>query len=671
VVPPPPDIPVSGLAHTEYYLNHWPWMWIPTEYTGPFTVGHGIHTLHYRSHDQAGNTEPYKQTSFCVNDFEAGMMREEARMLAALKEVIALRLRKDFASTLPIVKVRFDYGALVGQGEPDWVTLGTDTNGDDGWEMIWDTVAAKIPDGQYLLRMTAYGPEGFKPMGGFYPLEDQPIYTEKLTVTVCNIPDSAYLFELAAPAEADRGGSIEYSVVFQNRAEQPLSKMKLLCDLDPGLFEKITVQDGGSLDGKGMPNWYKEVVQKEETWKVHFTGITQQEIRPGTVITVQCMVQGDPVAQLLSDDPATQQEKDYTAVTVRLLNGVIRGTVADASKAEPLSATVTAAGPKQYTALTDSKGRFLLDDLVPGTYTLTVSAPGYIYSAPSGPPDLPVGGTGKTVFADFYMTARDGIPPVSALELSVKALVDGNLARIRGTARDEMPGSGVDKVEVRVQRRKDLQYWNGENWGKDEKWLPAEGTTDWTCFLGDLVWDPAHVYAVSTRATDNAGNVESPRVNTKTAGLPAPHLLSPLNGAVVTAGSGLAWSQVIDCFYHIQIDNDGAFGSPEMNAAYLSGNEITPQNIGKGRFYWRVKAQDWEKGELQSAWSEIRTFIIPLAGDLDAGGAVGLHDAILGLQFLGGLKPGSDLSRGGDVNGDGRIGLEEVIYILQWVSRLR
>jgi hypothetical protein len=487
LVPPPPDMPVAGLARTEYYLNHWPWMRIPTEYTGPFTVGQGNHSLYYRSQDLAGNTEPYKQTSFCVNDFEAGIMREEARMLAALKEVIALRLRKDFASTLPggpITRVRFDYGAPVGQGEPDWVTIGTDMNGDDGWGIIWDTVAAKIPDGQYLIRMTAYGPGGLKPLEGSYPLQDEPIYKETLTVTVCNIPDAAYVFELSAPAEVARGESIEYAVLFENRAEQPLSNVTLVCDLDPGLFDTIAVQDNGSLDGSGRPWWYKKDLQKDELWKVHFVGTTQKDIPAGTVITAQCVVSGDAVAQLLSDNPATQQEKDFTAVSVKPVNGVFYGTVADASTSEPLSATVTATGPKQYTASTDSNGQFNLEDLIPGTYTLSVSAPGYMYSAPSGPVDLPVDGTGKTLYVDFFMALRDGTPPVSALGLSVDAVLEGNHTRLWGTAYDEVPGSGVHKVEVRVERRNDRMYWNGADWGKEETWLPADGTAEWTCDLG-------------------------------------------------------------------------------------------------------------------------------------------------------------------------------------------
>ena len=74
-----------------------------------------------------------------------------------------------------------------------------------------------------------------------------------------------------------------------------------------------------------------------------------------------------------------------------------------------------------------------------------------------------------------------------------------------GTAADT-GGSGLSKVEVRIQRSSDNYYWNGATWQVEQVWNLATGTATWS-----YSFDPdSGTYTVSSRATDVANNVSSP-----------------------------------------------------------------------------------------------------------------------------------------------------------------
>jgi hypothetical protein len=161
----------------------------------------------------------------------------------------------------------------------------------------------------------------------------------------------------------------------------------------------------------------------------------------------------------------------------------------------------------------------------------------------------------------------------------------------------------------------------------------------------------------------------------KTAGLAAPTLLSPVDGAVVEPGETLEWSRVIESYYRIQIDNDMTFGSPETDSGFFFENTATVPSLGQGRYYWRVKAMDWEKGEVQSPWSEIRTFTLsgsalPEPGDLDGNGRVDLGDCIWVLKVLSRMEVPAPVPQEGG-GAAVKIGLEHAIYVLQMLADLR
>jgi len=75
---------------------------------------------------------------------------------------------------------------------------------------------------------------------------------------------------------------------------------------------------------------------------------------------------------------------------------------------------------------------------------------------------------------------------------------------IQGTATDQ--ASGVALVEIRLQRSVDSWYYNGSSWGAAPAWISATGTLAWS-----VPFTPTAeaVYAVTTRATDHCGNVQS------------------------------------------------------------------------------------------------------------------------------------------------------------------
>jgi len=632
-----PSIPVSGIDYTEYDLHGWPY----GIYTAPFSVRGGDildrKNLRYWSWDNAGNEELHKSVSFCVSNWKAGLMRDKIRILAALEEIIAFRMRKDFVDTLPLIKsVYFEAAGPYPTEQPKWTTIGTDYNGDDGWGVMWDT--NELSNGDYYIRMTAMGPGG---MASAQLQQDQVIYQEQLNVTVCNIPNSSYAFNLIAPDEIDRGEVIEYTLKFANEMDYSLTNLNMICDIDMGFFDKIKVLDEGYLSKEGRPTWFRKELKSRETWKVHFNGWTKPDIYPGTVITSQALITADTVPLLLSDDPTTPEEDDYTAVAIRLINGSITGKVEDEKYGTPIMASVAIDGPVTQKATTDVNGSYLFSDLLPGIYNVSVDAENYDYHSPTGPVTVTLDGTRASIQVDFFMALNDTIPPVSSILLSADEIVQESMTEIYGTAYDYAPGSGVRKVELSVERNNDRKYWDGDSWGDKETWLLASGTTKWAFKCGGITWDSNFSYALKSRATDNAGNVERPTVITTTSTLQAPALISPANGTSVEYIPTFEWSYVLDSCYYLQIDNDNDFQSPEIDVSYLTYNTYTPREIEEGTYYWRVKAVDMERGYPESEWSEVWAVTIltkPTVSIFDTRSSKNPYPSIMG-NHTGTIKP--------------------------------
>jgi hypothetical protein len=86
----------------------------------------------------------------------------------------------------------------------------------------------------------------------------------------------------------------------------------------------------------------------------------------------------------------------------------------------------------------------------------------------------------------------------------------GGTDEVCGTATDPPPDpSGVDAVEVSIQRSSDSKSWNGTTWVIVPAWNDASGTTTWSYPLAAANLTDGVTYTVQSRATDVAGNVQT------------------------------------------------------------------------------------------------------------------------------------------------------------------
>ena len=102
---------------------------------------------------------------------------------------------------------------------------------------------------------------------------------------------------------------------------------------------------------------------------------------------------------------------------------------------------------------------------------------------------------------------------------------------IQGSASDAV--SGVSSVGITIQRASDRLYYNGTSWGATPSWITATGTSLWAVSFTPAV---ETVYTVTSRATDNCGNLQpSPGVSTFT------YDATPPASAVATVGCFNLW----------------------------------------------------------------------------------------------------------------------------------
>jgi predicted NAD-dependent protein-ADP-ribosyltransferase YbiA (DUF1768 family) len=71
-------------------------------------------------------------------------------------------------------------------------------------------------------------------------------------------------------------------------------------------------------------------------------------------------------------------------------------------------------------------------------------------------------------------------------------------------------GSGVDKVEISLQRVSDGFNWTGTDWDYGEHWLSALGTDEWSYNVSEVQWTSGDQYIIHSRAVDRTVNTEIP-----------------------------------------------------------------------------------------------------------------------------------------------------------------
>jgi autotransporter-associated beta strand protein len=198
-------------------------------------------------------------------------------------------------------------------------------------------------------------------------------------------------------------------------------------------------------------------------------------------------------------------------------------------------------------------------------------------------------------------TKWDFAAPTSSV-LTPPSGFTGALSTITGDASDG--GSGVASVSLSVFCNTDSKFWDGSDWVvSNPGWvLGATGTTSWS--FNAPVWINGKEYVVKSRATDNAGNVETPGTGvTFTYDIIAPtsSISTPANNSRLNAlssimgsaddgtGSGLANVSVeifnqTDALYY---DGVGGWTGAEtwVNATVSTGWSLASPSWTNGKTY--------------------------------------------------------------------------------------
>jgi hypothetical protein len=135
------------------------------------------------------------------------------------------------------------------------------------------------------------------------------------------------------------------------------------------------------------------------------------------------------------------------------------------------------------------------------------------------PWELAGGDGSKTVHAEFRdevwnilaladEITLDGTAPTSAPAIAANTGPQVWSGALEGTASDAT--SGVALVEISLARASDGKSWSGSDWLPVEAWLSATGGDVWTYALPVPPFVDGDAITVRSRATDAAGNVQSP-----------------------------------------------------------------------------------------------------------------------------------------------------------------
>jgi hypothetical protein len=106
----------------------------------------------------------------------------------------------------------------------------------------------------------------------------------------------------------------------------------------------------------------------------------------------------------------------------------------------------------------------------------------------------------------------DTVAPTSSVTNFPPSPHINSLEAVNGTSQDDFSGS--TGVEISIERVLDQFYWNGTGWQGQEYWLTCTGTTQWTFDTTNVNWVSEREYAITSRATDLAGNLEVPTETT-------------------------------------------------------------------------------------------------------------------------------------------------------------
>jgi hypothetical protein len=151
----------------------------------------------------------------------------------------------------------------------------------------------------------------------------------------------------------------------------------------------------------------------------------------------------------------------------------------------------------------------------------------------------------------------------------------------------------------------------------------------------------------------------------------APLLVLPLGGdTVVTEEVNLFWTSVSNAlWYHIEVDDDSGFGSPEVDEqiAHLGG--VQQYLVGAGTltsgvtYSWRSTAVNWmgETAPIPAVSTFTYAWALGCAGDANGDLVVDVNDISYVLFRLG---ESNGVCGDGDANGDGTNDVNDISYVL-------
>jgi Bacterial Ig domain/Chitobiase/beta-hexosaminidase C-terminal domain/Bacterial Ig-like domain/PASTA domain len=203
--------------------------------------------------------------------------------------------------------------------------------------------------------------------------------------------------------------------------------------------------------------------------------------------------------------------------------------------------------------------------------------------------------------------------------------------------------SGVQKVEVSIRRIGTGLYWDGSAFssGSEQFFTSSLSAGSWSYAFGAANFPADDDYTVRVKATDNAGNAESPSSRTFTFDATAPtgSLTAPTNGAVVSGSSVTISSDSADAGSGVALatferrpSGGGSWTTidSDSSAPYAASWDTTA--IGDGDYDLRVTTDDHSGNSFTST---TRTVTVdntaPSSANLDAlPGAVRNGQALTG-----------------------------------------
>jgi hypothetical protein len=343
----------------------------------------------------------------------------------------------------------------------------------------------------------------------------------------------------------------------------------------------------------------------------------------------------------------------------------ISGTVTFAGAPLP-GVTVTLAGVTGAETTTDAAGRYGLTGFSDGSYTVTPSLSGFVFS----PANKVVSIAGASAAGqDFSAANAAGTIAIfgSVLESSLYST--------------PQPFSGIT---IEVVGDETLKATSGSDGtfllagipAKTDFALKLTASSPWYLPVYSAIYNaaanirekrPFVIYGEAAFSQFNRyGGVAEGRL------FRADDPYRPLEGAVVTCTSTV---HPTDCTtaYRIAYRSGSTFGGTATSADGLYyidnievGDTVTVTATKPG---WQIpQATFTVRTEWQAGITEIITTAWP--GDINGSGTVDLADAIAGLQIMSQKFP-QTIDMAADINGDGRIGMAEVLFILQKTAQMR